>query len=194
MSEEQADDRSGLSAALEGSERGEERPRSTDDELIGRAADGEKLGAVEQDALTAYFLGDRRARPGETPQDEKEFDVEIGPTGTDAELWRIKCAPITWDQWQAAQKLGVKRERGVDELEALKRASYVCAYGIVKPDLGEVRMGIDSDVRPADTAQMLRDFFRKNPGVILQLETEILRLSRLAINESAIREVSAGKS
>src|SRR5581483_12437371 len=70
---------------------------------IERVAEGQTLSEPEVDALTAFFLGERKQRPGETGT--KDFTVELVPDAMEGqgETMRVTLRSITWEQWQEAQ-------------------------------------------------------------------------------------------
>jgi len=175
------------------------RPQPVDDEpveevrggtegLIDKAAGGESLADAEVDQLTEYFLGENRVRPGEAKDDTKTLAVNLAPTGPPVET-QFTLHSISWEMWQTCQRSGTDRQRGEDVVNQFKVASYAVAFATSKPDLGAIRTRIPEDQRPKDTAELLRDFFASQPGSLIDLQSEVLKLSRLSMTESAVREV-----
>lgn len=166
---------------------------------IQRAADGATLTADETDALTDYFLGGSSA-PGEADTDHMVRDVNIG-TDAHPRYQRFTFRSIEWEEWQIAQQKGTVRRQGAEQVDPFMRASYTAAYATVAPNLGELRMRIpeeydDHDTgervkRPADTAELLRRFFRRIPGALIDIEAEVMRASKILPGESSVREVEA---
>ena len=166
--------------------------------LIERAAEGQ-LAPEEADYLTAYFLGGKTLAPGQDPKEYLKREVNIG-SDTDPKYQRFTFRTVEWEQWQTAQQEGTVRRMGNDTVDPFRRASYTAAYACVEPSLGQLRTRIpeeweDADgqkfKRPADTAELLRFFFRLIPGALIDIENEVLRASKLLTAESAVREVAA---
>jgi hypothetical protein len=168
------------------------------DELISRSADGESLSPVETDYLTEYFLGGTTVAPGEGETDRIEIESNIG-TDKHPRWQKFVMHSLDWDQWQICQERGKVRRKGEDQNDPLLRASYTVAFSTIEPDLGALRLRIPEEqedpkthqiiARPADTAELLRRFFKRIPGGLIDLETEVLKASKLNIMESSVREV-----
>lgn len=166
--------------------------------VVDAAADGHRLDDEQVNLLTQYFLGGKPA-PGASQDEWLDREVNIG---SDAEpRWmRLKLRTVEWDEWQICQQEGTIRRKGEDVIDGFRRASYTVAYATADPDLGALRMQIPEEwadesgeerKRPADTAELLRVFFRKIPGALLDIENEVLGASKLLTAKSAVREVTA---
>lgn len=139
----------------------------------------------------AYFMG--KAPP---PGRDVRFplDIDFGPLG-DPNFQRCIFRPLSNDELMKCDELAEKTSDGETTRDIFKRWSYVYAYACVEPNLGEAlaaRGGPGGEF--PDTAAIVRDVFRFQPGVLGQVVYRIERHSRTAIDSAeAVREVEAGK-
>lgn len=160
--------------------------------LIDRAAAGESITAQQEDDLVAYYLGNGRL-PGHEYPETIELTLGVPPREKKfyAEIQRVE-----WEEWIEAQTKALLAGGGQDRF---LRASMTIAFalrgklaeslrreyqrqiteakahpkGLVKNPKGEM-------VKPAaDTAELLRAIFADEPGVLIEAEQDVLRLSKI---------------
>lgn len=181
-------DHRGESAELEG---------ALDRMAEGGGKGGADISQREVDQLTEFFLGTGRKRPGEGST--KRIGVNLSPDehATEKDEWEARVRSISWEEWDTAQQLGLTKDsNGVEVPDGFRQAALVCAYAIVEPDLAAVRAALPAGPngeRP-DIAALLRDFFRWQPGGLIQIQNVVLRMSRLSLASNSVREIDAAKT
>lgn len=167
-----------------------QRTQRAGDELLDAAASGVPISPPEQDALLGHYLGNV-PKPGTTQKDEIDVEVDLG---RDRAKWRCTIKPIGWPQWQESQMQGTKGDGSIDTMVI---AAWNVAQGLVKPQLGPVVQRLqaeDPENAPQHAPALLIDFFEKQPGSLLELSQKVLEISKLQVQNDAVREVEAGKT
>lgn len=168
------------------------------DSVISRIAEDPKSASnADVDQLTEFFLGEGRKRPGEGSFKTMGVNLTPDEESMDRDEWVVKVRSISWEEWDTSQRLGlVKDKDGIEQADGFRQASYVCAYAIVSPDLGELRgrLPVPEGGQRPDVSTILRDFFRYQPGQLVQLQNVVLRMSRLSLASNSVREVDAAKT
>lgn len=164
---------------------------------IERAADGQQMTQIETDQLTEFFLGANRKRPGEGVTKTLAVNLAADPESPVKDELVLEVRSISWEEWDQAQQLAqVKGPDGVEITDGFIQSSIVGSYAIVKPDLAQLRARLpgDADGKRPDLGSMLRDFFRRQPGGLIQVQNVVLRMSRITVAQNAVREVDAAKT
>lgn len=141
----------------------------------------------------AYFMGE--APP---PGSDKTFPlaVDFGPLG-EPNFQPCTFRQLSNEQLVKCEELAtVKNDAGqIERIDPFTRWSYIYAYASVEPDLGkalEARRAHGENL--PDTAAIVREVFRYQPGVLQQVVYKIEERSRLGQDsQQAVREVEAGK-
>lgn len=141
----------------------------------------------------AYFMG-HVPPPGR--DDRFPLEVDFG-TVEAPNFQRCMFRPLAQEQLvQAEESATVKNDVGVIErIDPFVRWSFIFAYACVDPDLGPVlKERIEAGENFKDTAGLVRDVFRFQPGVLQQTSYKIEERSRMGEDgKQAVREVEAGK-
>lgn len=181
----------------------------TGTDLIDAAAAGEPLTDSEPGDLLDYFLTNK-ALPG--ADTVKALTVELGD-GPNAKRFSCAIHPVEWSEWQDAIERATDPK--TNDFDRYVAASWCTARALVTPKLGPavVRMQKEAQAAPdgkidgppgddgnptrigppTDGAHLLRRMFAKCSGALLELNAQVLTVSRLANDSQSVREVEAGK-
>lgn len=170
----------------------------TGDELIAAGeragSQNDELSGQEQTDLLDYFLTNKGL-----PGDDAPIDVEWTIGEGDAKrsnVWKIK--PIGWDEFTDARERATDPKTGV--FDSYTQASWIVARALVEPKLaptvGKMQKD-DPDKAPQDASALLRRMFRRQSGVLLEINIKVLEISKLTNENNSVRtlgrEVEAGK-
>lgn len=178
-------------------------------DLIDAAAAGEPLTGSEPGDLLDYFLTNRAMPGSKTP---KNLTVELGH-GDAAKRFACAVRPVEWSEWQDSIERATDAKTG--DFDRFVAASWCAARALVTPVLGPtiVRMQAEAQAAPdgkidgppgddgrptrigppSDAAHLLRRMFATSSGALLELNGQVLTISRLANDQQSVREVEAGK-
>lgn len=173
-------------------------------DLIDHAAAGGALMQQEADDLVGYYLSND-GLPGD--KDTVPLKVKIG-NGPKAREFEMVVRPIEWSEWQDSRTRATDEKTG--EFEAYVAASYNVARALVKPQLGPTVMRQQAEAKaapdqkitgpdgtridpPKDGAHLLRRMFHRQSGIVLELSSKVLELSKLNSDNASVKEVEAGK-
>jgi hypothetical protein len=141
----------------------------------------------------AYFMGEA-APPGR--DDRFPLAVDFG-TLEEPNFQPCKFRPLANEELVKCEEMAaVKNDDGVIErIDPFVRWSYIYAYACVAPNLAEaLAYRREQKQEFPDTAALVRDVFRFQPGVLQQVAYKIEERSRLGQDsKQAVREVEAGK-
>jgi hypothetical protein len=149
--------------------------------------------AAKSNAL-AYFMGDA---PPPASHTRIPLDVDFGELG-EPNFQRCIFRPLANEEIVKCEDLAVVRNAAgeIERIDPFTRWSYLFAYSCVDPVLGDAltsRRSNGGGEHP-DTASLVREVFRFQPGVLQRVVQVIERRSRMGQDEKlAVREVEAGK-
>lgn len=149
--------------------------------------------AVKANAL-AYFMGDAPPPGRDTVI---PLEVDFGPLGA-PNFQRCVFRTLAREEIVKCEEFAVvKNDVGeVERIDPFTRWSYLFAYACKDPDLGAAltaRRANGGGQHP-DTASLVREVFRFQPGVLQRVVYKIEEQSRMGQDEKqAVREVEAGK-
>lgn len=186
----QATDPKTASGQLEVPPPGEQAPA-----VVDRAAAGEPVTHAEEVDLLDYYLGNGHL-PGHNQGVEVLVSVGHGAAAR-AQRWTIR--PVTWEQYQESLE---RARRDDDTNDSFVSSSLVVAFALPGSDVGrrlsaavkkrqdEAKASPDGKCSgpggarvdpPADTAALLRTMFSEEPGILMQLSSKVLALSKLDV-------------
>jgi len=158
---------------------------------IERSAAGDALAPQDAAVLLEHFLDTGSINNEDEPV---PIAVKVGHGKAAKEyLWKVRA--ISWDEWDDSRTRATDDATG--EYQAFTAASYMVARALVEPQLGEVVKRLRAskpEGAPADAAALLRRMFARESGALLELNGKVLEISKLMMDNNAVREVEAGKT
>ena len=179
-------------------------PARTGNDLIDAGANGEPLTGTESDDLLEYFLTNKSVPGSKTP---KTLEVELGH-GDDVRKFRCQIRRVEWSEWQDSIERATDQKTG--DFDRFVAASWCVARALVSPVMGPAVVAMQNEAQkspdgkiggkggeriapPTDAAHLLRRIFAEQSGALLELNAQVLTISRLANEPQSVREVEAGK-
>lgn len=149
--------------------------------------------ATKANAL-AYFMGEAPP-PGRSTR--FPLDVDFGPLG-EPNFQRCTFRALAREEIVKCEELALTKNAAgdVEGIDAFKRWTYIFAYACIDPNLGDALAARRAQANGnfPDTAAVVADVFRFQPGVLQHVVYVIERHSRMGEDaRQAVREVEAGK-
>lgn len=173
--------------------------------LIERSSLGETLSTGEAGDLLEYYLTNKGLPGGKKV---KPLELTVGH-GDDVGTFKCSIRAIEWTEWQDSIERATDKKTG--DLDRFVAASWAVARALVTPKLGTAVAQLQAQAKteadgkiagedgerispPTDGAHLLRRMFGRQSGVLLQLSSEVMEISRLANDSQSVREVTAAKN
>jgi hypothetical protein len=164
-------------------------------DAVAKVAETRKPSAEAKANALAYFMGEA---PPPGSKTRIPLDVDFGPLG-EPNFQRCIFRTLSREEIVKCEELAVRRDAAgdVEGIDAFVRWAYLFAYACLDPNLGEAlvaRRAAAGEGNFPDTAALVQDVFRFQPGVLQQVVYVIERHSRMGQDsKEAVREVEAGK-